>query len=187
MVYYDDDGDLLDNDISIKISDQASINGYTAYQLDENIVYMNYDNFEIIKNINPETEEKTATYMAPANSSIKFNITDTSTGTTYNVDANNIARVLAKVTDGAEIILNAEDTQLVLDTKIVNEIISSNLTLKIETANGIFVLNADNLAAIKTINLASIMKTDEFKALDKEADTFNVIVTEKKSIVIEKA
>ncbi|MBP1548903.1 MAG: hypothetical protein J6A05_02765 [Oscillospiraceae bacterium] len=187
--YFDYSYELIDNDISVKISDQASINGYAADQLDNSIAYMDYSNFEIVNNTEEshETEAETATYMAPANSSVKFTITDTSTGKTYNVDANNIARVLAKVTDGAEITLDAENTRLVLNTDIVNEIIENGLTLKINTSKGTFVVNADNLAVVKTINLASIIKTAEFKALDKEADTFNVIITENKKVVIEKA
>lgn len=186
--YVDFDGTLLDNDISIKISDQALINKYNVNQLNDSIVNMNYDNLEIITSNDEEVTEDTAiVYLEPANSSVKFTITDTSTGDTYNVDVNNIARVLAKVTDGAEITLESGNTQLVLDTEIVKEIIASDLTLKVETSNGTFVIDADNLAAVKTINLASIMKTDEFKTLDKEADTFNVFVTEKKAVVIKKA
>ncbi len=123
----------------------------------------------------------------PANSAKKFEITDSVTGKTISTSVNKLAKALSKLTEGSELAFDTGDFGMVLRKNVIKEIVDNDLTLTIKTSKATFIIDADNLAKVKTINIPAIMKTAEFKKLLKEGNTFNVIVTEKNKVEIELA
>ncbi|MBR4097482.1 MAG: hypothetical protein IKK42_09300 [Oscillospiraceae bacterium] len=125
--------------------------------------------------------------VVPANSAKKFEITDSVTGKVISASVNKLAKSLSKLTEGSELAFDTGAFGLVLRKNAVKEIVDNDLTLTIKTSKATFIIDADNLAKVKTINIPAIMKTAEFKKLLKEGNTFNVIVTEKNKVEIELA
>ncbi|MBQ5319046.1 MAG: hypothetical protein J6K17_08125 [Oscillospiraceae bacterium] len=125
--------------------------------------------------------------IVPANSSEKFEITDPVTGKAISASVNKLAKALSKITDGSELTFDVGSRGLVLRKNVIQEIVDNDLTLTVKTSKATFIIDAENLAKVKTINIPAIMKTAEFKKLVKEGNTFNVIVTEKNKVEIELA
>ena len=123
----------------------------------------------------------------PTNSAKTFEITDPVTGKAIPASVNKLAKSLSKLTEGSELAFDTGTFGLVLRKNAVKEIVDNDLTLTIKTSKATFIIDAENLAKVKTINIPAIMKTAEFKKLLKEGNTFNVIVTEKNKVEIELA
>lgn len=123
----------------------------------------------------------------PANSTTKFEITDPKTGKVISASVNKLSKALSRLTEGSEIAFDTGDFGLVLKKTVIEKIIENDLTLVINTSKATFIIDADNLAKVKTINIPAIMKTPDFKKLIKEGDTFNIIVTEKNKVKLELA
>lgn len=123
----------------------------------------------------------------PTNSAKTFEITDPVTGKAIPASVNKLAKALSKLTEGSELAFDTGAFGLVLRKNAVKEIVDNDLTLTIKTSKATFIIDADNLAKVKTINIPAIMKTANFKKLLKEGNTFNVIVTEKNKVEIELA
>lgn len=123
----------------------------------------------------------------PANSAKKFEITDSVTGKTISTSVNKLAKALSKLTEGSELAFDTGDFGMVLRKNVIKEIVDNDLTLTVKTSKATFIIDAENLAKVKTINIPAIMKTANFKKLVKEGNIFNVIVTEKNKVEIELA
>lgn len=123
----------------------------------------------------------------PTNSTQKFEITDPVTGKAISASVNKLAKALSKLTEGSELAFDTGDFGMVLRKNVIKEIVDNDLTLTVKTSKATFIIDAENLAKVKTINIPAIMKTDNFKKLVKEGNTFNVIVTEKNKVEIELA
>ena len=123
----------------------------------------------------------------PTNSAKKFEITDPVTGKAIPASVNKLAKALSKITNGSELAFDTGNFGMVLRKNVIKEIIDNDLTLTVKTSKATFIIDAENLAKAKTINIPAIMKTANFKKLVKEGNTFNVIVTEKNKVEIELA
>ncbi|MBP1549700.1 MAG: hypothetical protein J6A05_06810, partial [Oscillospiraceae bacterium] len=132
----------------------------------------------------PVVPDTTVSFV-PANSAKKFEITDPVTGKTISTSVNKLAKALSKLTEGSDLTFDTGSFGIVLRKNVIKEIVDNDLTLVVKTSKATFIIDAENLAKVKTINIPAIMKTSNFKKLVKEGNTFNVIVTEKNKVEIE--
>ncbi len=133
------------------------------------------------------SEARPASPIIPANSVEKFEITDPATGKSISTSVNRLAKALSQITDGSDIEFSTGDFGMILRKNVIQEIVDNDLTITIKTSKATFIIDAENLAKVKTINIPAIMKTATFKKLIKEGDTFIVKVTEKNKVEIELA
>ena len=134
-----------------------------------------------------ETEPKGATLIAPVGSIKKFEIADPVTGKTISASVNRLAKALSRIEEGTGLEFSTGDFGMTLRKNVIQEVVDNDLTLTIKTSKATFIIDAENLAMVKTINIPAIMKTATFKELIKEGDTFIVKVTEKNKVEIELA
>ena len=123
----------------------------------------------------------------PTNSAKVFEFIDSVTGKTISASVNMLAKALSRLTEGSELTFDTGSFGLVLRKNVIQKIVDNGLTLTVNTSKATFIIDAENLAKVKTINIPAILKTSAYKELSKEGNTFNVIVTENNKVEIELA